>query len=490
MSALDFLWRHADSLLVIGPMTAGVLLTLAPAGRIASGAAIVISGLAAALATAVAVRMLWGVPPIGIDAIGASAGAVVTILACASFIASAVLAPRDYPRRSRAIALGLGLVATGAATGAVIERDAARIVFLLQTATLACAALTLLGADRDRRAAGAAFGLVLTALCGGALALGGAAYLDAASGVLDLSVVGARLATPGVDHGAWFGAALMIAGLAMMAGLAPLHATAAESGARIAHAMAPIVAIVLRAAAFVALVRVYGVTQAILTPQVAQSFAFAIAGLGAIGVVAGALQAIGAAEARRLAAHALTAQFGCALIGLAAGGDDGAIAALFVVAAASMTALALIVGAAAARGEAVAAAPMAILDGLGKTRPLVAAAITTAALGLTGAPLTAAFLGKWLSIEAALAQGWYWAAAAIVASSFAAVFVAGQLVERLYFRERAPELGAPPKGAIAFAPALIASALATLAFGWNAAAPLDAARMAAGVLAPMRGQNP
>ena len=102
---------------------------------------------------------------------------------------------------------------------------------------------------------------------------------------------------------------------------------------------------------------------------------------------------------------------------------------------------------------------------------------------MTGAPLTASFLGKWLSIEAALARGWYWAAAAVVASSFAAVFVAGQIVERLYFRDRAVAFGAAPRTAYAVAPALVVAALATLVFGWNAEGPLDAARMAAAAMA-------
>jgi NADH:ubiquinone oxidoreductase subunit 2 (subunit N) len=98
---------------------------------------------------------------------------------------------------------------------------------------------------------------------------------------------------------------------------------------------------------------------------------------------------------------------------------------------------------------------------------------------MTGAPLTAAFLGKWLSIKAALASGWYWAAGALVLASFAAVFVAGQIIERMYFRERSAQIGPAPAGAYAMAPALLAAVAATLVFGWNGAAPLEAARATA-----------
>ncbi|TPW02067.1 MAG: hypothetical protein FD124_3527, partial [Alphaproteobacteria bacterium] len=62
--------------------------------------------------------------------------------------------------------------------------------------------------------------------------------------------------------------------------------------------------------------------------------------------------------------------------------------------------------------------------------------------------------------------------------------------ERLYFRNRPDALGAVPAGTMAFAPALVASALATIVFGWSAVAPLDAARMAAGALTPARAATP
>ncbi len=488
--AFPFLIAHADAMLVMGPMLAGLVVTMLPAGRLAYGVAIGVSALAAALAAIVLARLLDGESGSSVDALGASAGVAIAIVAATAFIAFSALAAQDFARRVRPIALGLGLVITGAAFGAVQERDVLRLVLLLQTALLAAAALTGLSASRDRRAVTAAFGGVIGALAGGALAVSGAALLHGAAGVFDLAQIAERAMTPGADRGVWLGAALLLSGLAAMAGLAPLHDAVAERGARTAHGAAPLVIVVVRIAAFVALVRAYGATQAILMPGVAAAFAYAFAGLGAVGVVAGALQAIGATDARRLASHALTAQFGCALIGLAAGGDDGAIAALFVIGAGAMTALAIVVGAAAARARENPAAPMASLDGLSRTHPAIAAAIMIAALGLTGAPLTAAFLGKWLSIEAALARGWYWAAAAIVASSFAAVFVAGQIVERLYFRVRPASLGAVPVGAMAFAPALLASALATLVFGWSAVAPLDAARMAAGVLTPTRTATP
>ena len=45
--------------------------------------------------------------------------------------------------------------------------------------------------------------------------------------------------------------------------------------------------------------------------------------------------------------------------------------------------------------------------------------------------------------------------------------------------ERSAQIGPMPAGALYMAPALLAAVTATLAFGWNGAAPLEAARQAA-----------
>jgi NADH:ubiquinone oxidoreductase subunit 2 (subunit N) len=488
VNGAEFVARHADALLVYAPMAVGAGLTILPWTRVAAAMAALLSLALAVLVGCLVALMLSGAPAARVDAVGVGAGLVLAVTTSAGMLAALAPAAAGDPR-SRPIALGLALIAAGAASGLAIERDVARLAILAQTAMLAVAGAVALGADRDRRAALAAFGGAMTSLAAGALCLAGAGYIFAGAGAFDLSAAGARIAGPEGDAGIWFGAALTMAGLAAFAGLAPLHAGAADLAARSTREAAPIAAIVLRLGAFVAFVRVFAVTQQSPQPGVAAAFSIAVAALGVVSVIAGAIQAIGAADARRLAAHALTAQFGCGLIGLAAGADDGAIAALFVVAAGAMTSLALVTGASAARHEDRPGAPMAMFDGLGRTRPLVGAALAVAAFGLTGAPLTAGFLGKWLSVEAALAQGWYWAATAIVTSSFAAVFVAGQLVERLYFRASAGA-PAPPRGALAFAPALLLSVVATLVVGWTASAPLDVARMAARALAPTMGHAP
>ena len=473
MSALVFIDAHGGALMVFGLMIVGAICTVTPAPRTAATIAVAAAIAAAALATLPIVRGAAGADPLG-----AGATALLAIVAAAAFIAAGPVLAREFDRRTRPIALGLALMALAAALATTQARDVLTLTVALIAGGLLCACLTSLAVLRARASAPAAFGAVLTTLCAGALALAGAGLLYAGLGAFDLAGEAAA-AHAGAARAGVVGAALLLVACAALAGVAPAHGWAADVAAHTPHGAAAVVAIVARVAAFVALIRLHTLTQAEVFGPLSLGFAYATAGLGAIGVAAGSIQAIGASDARRLAAHALTAQFGGALIALGAGGIDGAIAALFVIAAGAMTALALIVGAAAARPQLGASAPMSALDGLARQRPFVAAGVGVAAFGLTGAPLTLAFLGKWLSVEAALARGWYWAAIAVVAASFAAVFVAGQLVERMYFRERPAQIGPTPAGALALAPALLTAVVTTLVFGWNGAAPLEAARVAA-----------
>lgn len=457
-------------------MAVGAALTLLPQARLAAWLA------AATALAAAAVAMTYVLSGAGeADPLGAGAFVLVAVLAATGAVAAIAVFAREFEPRVQSVAHGLSLIALGACLAAVTADDAVRLALALTGAGIACAALSGLAAVRDRAGAPVALGATLAALSAGALAVFGASLLVTATGVADLADIAATLHRAGAEHGLP-GVALLLTACALFAGVAPMHGWAADQVGHAPHGAAVVIAVVARVAAFAALIRVYGLAQADSFSGVTTGLDYACAALGAVGVIVGSAQAIGARDARRLAAHALTAQFGCALIALAAGGVDGAIAALFVVAAGAMTTLALVVGAAAARPLLGASAPMAALDGLAKTRPFVAAAVGVASFGLTGAPLTAAFLGKWLSVEAALSRGWYWAAAAIVAASFAAVFVAGQIIERMYFRTRSAQIGPAPAGALAFAPALALAAATTLAFGWNGTAPLEAARLAARAL--------
>ena len=77
---------------------------------------------------------------------------------------------------------------------------------------------------------------------------------------------------------------------------------------------------------------------------------------------------------------------------------------------------------------------MANFRGLGKTMPWTMMAIVLGGLSLIGVPLTAGFVSKWYLVLAALEQGWWPVALAVLAASLLAVIYIWKLVEAAYFQ--------------------------------------------------------
>ncbi|MEX2326868.1 MAG: proton-conducting transporter membrane subunit, partial [Pseudomonadales bacterium] len=67
--------------------------------------------------------------------------------------------------------------------------------------------------------------------------------------------------------------------------------------------------------------------------------------------------------------------------------------------------------------------------------PLTMAALVIGGLSLIGVPMTAGFISKWYFVSAALEQGWWTLAMAILLGSLLAAVYVWRLVEAGYFRE-------------------------------------------------------
>src|SRR5690606_8869772 len=168
----------------------------------------------------------------------------------------------------------------------------------------------------------------------------------------------------------------------------------------------------------------------------------------------------GATNVRRLAAYAGAMQIGCILIAFALGSPAGFAAALLQILAWAAAALALLLGACAARD-----AQFDAFNGLVRRAPIASVAVTMGALSFMGAPLTLGFLGRWRLIEASVGAGWWWATGATIAASLAAVFFGGRLIERMYFR-RATETAEADRDAWRWTRAAAAlAAIAAIALG-------------------------
>ncbi len=437
----------------------------------------IVSSALAALTAAAALYVTPGPAPFGlaVDAVTVIALPVLAVAGCVCMIAGGHLARADGEPGAASAALALGHLSWFGWLGAAFASDMIVALAFVVIGWMGLSALAALGAHANRAALTSALRhLVWCALASLALAIGAALFFNATG-----SVDGAALslaASSATARTLMLACALLLIGLAALAGVAPLNGWAAPfygAGGRMAGLLQ---ASVGAFGALVLLGRVAASLEAFGEDALARAFAVGLAGLGAISVITGSIQAIGARDARRLCAHAGAAQAGMILIAFATGGTGGFAAGLFHMAAASACMLGVLGGVSVLDAR----APMEGLVGFGRRAPLAGAALAVGALGLMAAPLTLSFLTRWRLIESALAAQWWWAAGAIIIGSLAAVGYGGRLLAPLYL-SRGGESDRPA-WRVSIAPLHIVAIAAGIGLGLNASALWRAAERGGAVL--------
>lgn len=479
---LELARLHAPVLALLALLVGAALAFVSPSRRLAWVLGIGASLIAAVFSVDAAMRVLVfgdvmvgtiegvalradGVSLFGAAAV-TSAGALVAI-AVGAFIAEASSRTGPY-----AMALLLCVVAGWSA--ALFASDVLGVFAGAEIAWLACVAMTALSTERG--ALNGALRMLIAGGVGAALFLLGAALLWRAIGSTDLFYLSAALIrAPGL---AATGVGLMLAGLALKAGAAPLNFWL---GAAIGRASGPsVLALGVLGMLGCVFVIVRFAAHAAPAPVLGGGVSAVLAALGAASVVIGSVQAVGARNLRRLGGYACVAQCGVALLCAALGSPAGFAAALVQAFATLAAMLALFVGGAIGVGG---ARSLDALDGMGRRAPLAGVAITASAISLMGAPLTLGFLGRWRLVEAGVGAGWWWAAGAVIVTSLAGVFFGGRLIERLYFRRAVAtqEAGVGAWG-IAGAPAMLC-AIAAICLGFAPSLLLRAADAATAFVA-------
>jgi multicomponent Na+:H+ antiporter subunit D len=406
------------------------------------------------------------------DGVGVFGAAVVAAVGALVVIANGAFL-KDGGVRAAGAGLALLFCIIAGWSGALMARDLIAVFAGVETAWLAAVGLTAFYAGRDRTALNGALRMLVHGGVASALMLLGAAMLWRAMGEVNIDAL--PFANIGAANLAGAGAVLVLASLAVKAGLAPFHAWAGAALGRGGPAAALGAGALGMAGALLVLTRFAG--YAITAPDIGFGVSAALAVLGCTSAVLGSIQAVGARNLGRLAAYACISQAGCMLLSVALGSPAGFAAALVQLLALAAAALALFGGAASGRVLAV-----SMLDGFAQRAPLASAAISAGALSLMGAPLTLGFLGRWRLVEAGVGAGWWWASGLAIVASLAGVFYGGRLIERMYFR-RASEAFAGETSAwrLALAPALMA-AIIVIAWGFAPGALLRWAASAAAML--------
>jgi multicomponent Na+:H+ antiporter subunit D len=490
---LEALRSHAPAALIVLPWLAAVLAALSPSGRGAWFIALTSALATAALAGLVAARFqepliypLGGWPaPIGvtlrIDGLAAFGLALVNPIAAAAMLCSLGALRRDIDRARQPLSLAIALAALGAVNGLMIAADLMTLFLLLQATWLGLAALTAMGAERDRRAAPAAFETLMLGAVGASLFALGAGLIMLSTGALDISRAAAVLNAAEGARSAAAGLALLLIGIGMAAGLAPLNGWALRAFSQGPNWSSLLFGAALPAAGAIGLARLLALGASATSPALLSGLSAALSALGFVSALTGSAMALRAGDLRRIAVHIGAAQAGCVAIGLAAAPTGGIGGALFHLMAQASVALTLYLAATALAGEGGAAAPLAVLDGLGRRAPFLSVALGGALLSLIGVPMTAGFLSRWTLLQATLEARLWWGAAAIILSSLAAIVYAGRLFERMFMRP--PSEGAPRARIVLVAPGLLLASAVTFVFGFDGGAPLRAAQAAASSMA-------
>ena len=479
-ASLDLMRAHAPLLMIMIPLIGAALMLVSGPARLAWMIGCVAAGGAAWVGLDFAAHLFSGPAPaiaavgpeLHVDGVGAFAAALIALtLALVMLAIGASL--KSAGAREAPVSLALVFVAAAGWSGALAARDVIAMIVAVETAWLAAVGLAVVNAANERAPLNGALRMLSIGGAGAALMLLGAAMLGRAAGGFALDAL--PLAHIRMPNLAGAGAALVTLGIAVKIGVAPFHAW---SGATLGRANATVAlgigALgVLGATSVLCRFAAYTIT----APEIGAAMSAALAGLGAVSVVVGSVQAVGARNLQRLAAYAGVSQIGCVLLSVALGSPAGFAAALIQLVAFAAAALAFYGGAAAGRVQ-----TLAMLDGYGQRAPLASVAISAGALSLMGAPLTIGFLGRWRLVEAGVGAGWWWASGLVIVASLAGVFYGGRLIERMYFRRaNAAYAGEGGVWRVALAPALLA-AIVTIALGFAPVFLLRAAGVASGML--------
>jgi NADH-quinone oxidoreductase subunit N len=278
---------------------------------------------------------------------------------------------------------------------------------------------------------------------GSATLLYGLALLYGATGDTTLAVIAQRVGSLRSDTLLLTGVALIVAGLAFKASVAPFHQWTPDVYEGAPTPITGFMAVATKAAAFGVLARLFDVGLI----DVSSTWAPAMAVLAAITIVVGNVGAIAQSSLKRMLAYSSVAQAGYMLVGVVVSTKLGVQALVFYLAAYLLMNLAAFAVITVRSRETELGDDIASLYGTGASRPLLAWPMTIAMLSLAGFPATMGFFGKIYLIDAAVDNGYGWLAVLIVVGSAISLAYYLRVIAAVWMRtpadaaDRLPSLG-------------------------------------------------
>jgi NADH-quinone oxidoreductase subunit N len=334
-----------------------------------------------------------------------------TMVFCAGGIATVLLSWRSGAKDEAGEGEYFSLLLTSI-LGMVVLVAAQNLVVLFLGFELLSIPLYVLCATHMRREQSLESGLkyLIIGSVGSATLLYGMAFLYGATGSTDYGGIAEAAAD---DVLLFTGIALVVAGLAFKASVAPFHQWTPDVYEGAPTAVTGFMAVATKAAAFGVLLRLFDVALI----DFATTWGPALAVLAIVTIVVGNVGAIGQSSLKRLLAYSSIAQAGYMLAGVVVSTKLGVAAAVFYLFVYTLMNLAAFAVVVARERETGLGDDISTLYGLGADRPLLAWPMTIAMLALAGMPATAGFFGKLQLIRAAVDNEYGFLGVAIVIGS-------------------------------------------------------------------------
>jgi NADH-quinone oxidoreductase subunit N len=281
---------------------------------------------------------------------------------------------------------------------------------------------------------------------GSGILLFGCALVYGSTGELGFSEIAA--AADADDVLLLAGLAMLLAGLAFKASVAPFHMWTPDVYQGAPTSVTAFMSAATKVAALVVTLRLLVVA----FPEQEHLWTIAVAVLACISLAVGNLAALAQRDVKRLLAYSSVSHAGFMLIAIAANNELGGRALLYYLIPYGAMSIGSFAVVAARERELQAPVTLDRLGGLGWERPFLGAAMWVFMLGFMGMPLTGGLIGKFYVFAAAYEAGWWWLiVAGVIATAISLYYYLG-VVRALYLRPAAePGLrpvvagGSPPR---------------------------------------------
>jgi len=274
------------------------------------------------------------------------------------------------------------------------------VLFLgLELLSLPLYALTATVRTRERALEGG-MKYFLTGAVASACFLMGAALVYGATGSMELSVIGPRLAAGPLDPIALAGAALLLLGFLFKMSVVPFHQWTPDVYDAAPHPVSGFMSVATKGVAVLALMRV----MAVGLPAVGPQFRSALAVVAVLSLLLGNLAALAQTSVKRMLAYSSISHAGYLLLGFVAGTPAAYAGVLFYL----LAYLAMNMGAfglLSALGLVGDEVGFEQLKGLGWKRPGLGIAVSLCLFSLAGLPPMAGFYGKYMIFKELILTG-------------------------------------------------------------------------------------